>query len=155
MWNKIQFEYSLSSWLWFIYYGRALRCVTLTDIPGIGRPGPRWHGLKGQSHAPLQIFHLIKYTSVVDHMWGSPHLSRGCSSCRYSENPGFKKQMVLRATVMRGIGFPSVPDLHSGSSQFWAWRDDHDRNAGEPLQDALHENPFVVKQFSVVLTGFF
>lgn len=85
MWNKIQFKYSLSSWLWFIYYGRALRCVTLTDIPGIGRPGPRWHGLKGQSHAPLQIFHLIKYTSVVGHMWGSPHLSWGCSSCRYSE----------------------------------------------------------------------
>lgn len=41
----------------------------LPTEPGVGRPQKKrvtWApALKGQPHAPLQIFHLIKYTSIV------------------------------------------------------------------------------------------
>lgn len=58
----------------------------------VARPKTWWHDLKGQSHAPLQVFHLIKDTSVVGHMWGRPHLSRGCSSCLYSRALVWKRK---------------------------------------------------------------
>lgn len=46
-------------------------CFSIADIAGIGQPEKvTWSpALKGQPHAPLQIFHLIKYTSVVSHTY--------------------------------------------------------------------------------------
>lgn len=62
----------------------SLCCGTLIDTPGSVRAKTWWDDLKSQSHAALQIFHLIKDTSAVKNMWGRPHLSQGYTSCPYS-----------------------------------------------------------------------
>ena len=67
---RIQFEYFLLLPFQYCPVLSALPvCLTIADIPGNGRPQKvTWAPvLKGQPHAPLQIFHLIKYASIVSH----------------------------------------------------------------------------------------
>lgn len=75
--------------------------------PGVGRPQKKvtWaSALKGQPHAPLQIFHLIKYTSIVSHTceaaltWAKVTVTRVIFNLLFEAG-----NCVFRATVLMRV----------------------------------------------------
>lgn len=75
--------------------------------PSVGRPQKKvtWaSALKGQPHAPLQIFHLIKYTSIVSHTceaaltWAKVTVTRVIFNLLFEAG-----NCVFRATVLMRV----------------------------------------------------